>query len=565
MFKNSIYLRLIVPVISILILFLIFVSIYIPNIIQENAEKESITAAKNTVIQFKTIRKYYTENVVKKILGRDGLKGSVNHKSDADSFPFPATMIHDLSELLEKQGTSLKLYSPYPFPNRKDRKLDDYGSEAWKALLMDSEAIFTRTDKTDEGTFVRVAIADKMTSQVCVACHNGHPDTPKTGWKLNDLRGVLEIKMNISEQIANGNSMSNFLLIMIFILTVFLSVFMSFIYKKTIGERLSDISEAVWDIAEGEGDLTQRLNAKGDDEVSLIAKGINKFIAKLDDSIKEIIQSVGLLSNTSSELKIITNTATSIVLHQDEQTEQIAAAITQMSASAKEIAGHASSTSESINNTITNAADGQQIVDNSMQATNLLASDVSKAADVLKRLKTDSERITGVLDVIKGIAEQTNLLALNAAIEAARAGEQGRGFAVVADEVRTLAARTQQSTTEIQEMTERLQAATDEAVTVMEKNQSQAQQSVSLSREVKDSLEHISESINIIKEMTDQVTSATVEQDSAVDSIHENIDDIVTTSGLTASGAEKTKQQVQNLNEAVNRISNITDSFKVSD
>jgi len=565
MSKHSLFWRLYIPIVGIFSLFLVLVYIYIPSIIQTNAEQESIVAAKKTVLQFKTIRKYYTQNVVKKILGRDGLKGSVNHKNEKDSFPFPATMIHDLSTLMQEQGTSLKLYSPYPFPNRKARQLDKFGKEAWSALNKNSDTEFSQTEYTDDGTFVRVAIADKMVTAVCVTCHNSHPDTPKADWKLNDVRGVLEVVVNIDQQLANGNYISNTLIIIIFIMMLILSVVLVGIYKKSIGKRLGTISEAIGVIASGEGDLTKRLDDSGEDEVSIIARHFNAFAEKLELSIKEIVQSANALSITSEQLHQVTGTVTSNVMQQDGQTEEIAAAITQMSASAKEIAGHATETSQSTIETIGTTSDGQKIVGKSMQATSVLAVDVKKAADVLKRLQKDSDRIVGVLDVIKGIAEQTNLLALNAAIEAARAGEQGRGFAVVADEVHTLAARTQDSTTEIQEMTERLQSATEEAVSVMEKNQDQAEQSVELSKEVQQALEHITSSISAIKTMTDQVSTAASEQDTAVDTIHNNINDIVSLSSATAHGAEETNTHVNSLNDAVKRINRITDTFIVGD
>jgi len=322
--KGSLFWRLFLPIVGIFVLFLVLVSIYIPNVIQSNAEQESITAAKKTVLQFKTVRKYYTQNVVKKILGRDGLKGSVNHKNEKDSFPFPATMVHDLSELMQEQGTSLKLYSPYPFPNRKDRQLDNFGQQAWNSLSNDPDIEFSQTEETDKGTFVRVAIADTMVSAVCVTCHNSHPDTPKADWKLNDLRGVLEVKVNIDQQLANGQSISNSLILLIVIMAVLLSVVLAGIYKKSIASRLTTISDAISEIAVGEGDLTKRLDDTGTDEVSTIAKHFNKFAEKLESSIREIILSANALSNTSEELQQVTNSVTTNVMQQDGQTEEIA-------------------------------------------------------------------------------------------------------------------------------------------------------------------------------------------------------------------------------------------------
>lgn len=563
--KHSLFWRLFLPVMGIFIICLALISWYIPGAIQKNAEQEALEIAKRNVNQFKTIRKYYTQNVVSKVIGRDGIKGSVNHQNEENSIPLPATMIHDLAKLLGEQGTKLKLYSVFPFPNRQDRELDQFGAEAWQVLKSNPDEIYSRTEQMDAATIVRVGIADLMVSEACVSCHNSHPDTPKSDWRLNDVRGVLEIQMNIDEQLANGASISNTIITLILMLLILLSMVMAIIYRQSIGSRLNNIGAALREIASGEGDLTRRLDAKGHDEASLIAQGFNEFVDKLEGTIKEIKQAACTLSSTSGELSDITNSVNSAILQQDGQTEQIAAAITQFSVSAKQISGHAGSAAETTNKTNDITSEGKQIVTRSMQATDLLASDVRKAAEVLGRLQQDSDRITGVLDVIKGIAEQTNLLALNAAIEAARAGEQGRGFAVVADEVRTLAARTQESTTEIQEMTDRLRSATEEAVSVMGSNLTQADQSVSLSRDVQGSLEQISGSMSDINSMNAHVATAAREQNIVVDTIHNNINDIASLSAATAQGAEKTKTHVENLNKIVTKISSFTDQFKVRD
>ena len=152
--------------------------------ISDNARKEAIHAASETVGQFKALRKYYVQNIIKKVLADGNLKPSINHAKEKKSIPLPATMIHDLSAALSKRDTTVKLYSAYPFPNRKDRKLDPFQTEAWEFINANPDKIFSQQATINGKEIVRVAIADKMVAQGCVNCHNGHPDTPKTGWKL---------------------------------------------------------------------------------------------------------------------------------------------------------------------------------------------------------------------------------------------------------------------------------------------------------------------------------------------------------------------------------------------
>ena len=172
--------------------------------LERGVKIDAVANAQNTVKQFKILRSYYTKNVIKKVLASKALKPTYTHKDTPGEVPLPATLIHDLSELLAEAGTSLRLYSPYPFPLRANRTLDDFGKSAWDALATTPDQPFVRTEIQGDREVVRVGVADTMGSQVCVNCHNSRSDTPKDDWKLNDLRGVLEISTDVSDQIARG-------------------------------------------------------------------------------------------------------------------------------------------------------------------------------------------------------------------------------------------------------------------------------------------------------------------------------------------------------------------------
>ena len=176
--------------------------LWLPGMVQSDVVKGSVTSAEETVNQFKTLRAYYTKNVIKKVLANDGLKPSLNHQQDPNGVPLPATVIHDLSKLLAEENTQIKLYSAFPFPNRANRELDSFQREAWEALRQNPTGSFVRKVEENGERRVRVAIADKMVAQVCVDCHNSHPASQKTDWQLNDVRGVLEVDALIEGQLA---------------------------------------------------------------------------------------------------------------------------------------------------------------------------------------------------------------------------------------------------------------------------------------------------------------------------------------------------------------------------
>jgi methyl-accepting chemotaxis protein len=206
---HSLEWRLIVPILLAVIVAIGSIWIVVPRIVAANSTKEAIRASLQTAAQFKTLRAYYTEQIVNKVLKDGHLKTAADHKADDKAIPVPATLILDLSELLARNDTSIGLYSKFPFPNRKDRKLDDFQEQAWKVLTADKDATFSRNEVRDGKNIVRVAVADTMVAQACVNCHNSNPQSPKTDWKLGDVRGVLEVTSVIDGQLADGARFGN--------------------------------------------------------------------------------------------------------------------------------------------------------------------------------------------------------------------------------------------------------------------------------------------------------------------------------------------------------------------
>jgi len=210
---HSLEWRLILPIPLAVVAVIALIWIVVPRVVAGDSTQEAIRANLQTANQFKTLRAYYTENVVNKVLKDGHLKTSADHKSDDKAIPVPATLVHDLSALLAHNDTSIALYSKYPFPNRKDRKLDSFQEAAWDLLVADPTATLSRNEVRDGRQVVRVAVADTMVSPACVSCHNSHPQSPKTDWKLGDVRGVLEVTSVIDGQLADGARFGNSMII----------------------------------------------------------------------------------------------------------------------------------------------------------------------------------------------------------------------------------------------------------------------------------------------------------------------------------------------------------------
>lgn len=289
-----------------------------------------------------------------------------------------------------------------------------------------------------------------------------------------------------------------------------------------------------------EGDLTVRCTHDTKDELGQVADAFNVICDKFNTVIQELTGTTIQLASAAEETSVITGETSSRIQQQQSETGMVATAMTEMVATVQDVARNAAEAEQSAHQADSLTHEGRSVAAQALSATRDLACEVEQTAAVIKNLETDSNTIGGVLDVIRGIAEQTNLLALNAAIEAARAGEQGRGFAVVADEVRTLAGRTQQSTQEIQTMIERLQLGAKEAVDAMQKGQVKAEHSLKQVEQADLALTEINKAVTRIKDMNTQIATAAEQQGAVADEINRNIVSINDLSTQSAHGAQQT-------------------------
>lgn len=327
----------------------------------------------------------------------------------------------------------------------------------------------------------------------------------------------------------------------------------------TIGGEPEDAVEILERIADGDLTVSTRSKYEG----SMMAQ-VNRMAQQLQRLVREVSESSERLLSSSNELSETARNNSELVINQQDETTQGAAAINQMSQTVSEVARHTNEAAQLADETDRETQAGSREVESTIRSIESLAHEVENAAVVITQLSDNTEEITKVLEVIEGIADQTNLLALNAAIEAARAGEHGRGFSVVADEVRALANRTQESTRSIQSLIETMKGSAGEAVTVMDRGQQQAADSVEQARRAGKSLQTVNESVQRMTDMNAQIATAAEEQSSVADEINENFHKITQATEQSAAGSEQVSEASRELHELAKRLSERVHRFKVA-
>ena len=374
---------------------------------------------------------------------------------------------------------------------------------------------------------------------------------------------VMAAAATLNQELASANAQSTLLQLLIALVVAVAALAFVAITARALAKPIKEVTTTLQEIAKGGGDLTQRLPVSGEDEIGQLAAAFNEFLSRLQQMMQAVAQCSSEVSKAAGVTAKLSDDTSSEIAAQQTDIDMVATAVTEMSSAIQEVAGGAHKAATAADSASNEARGGQKEVNNTISAIQALAQDVQSAAQVIKQLADDSARIGNILDVIRGIAEQTNLLALNAAIEAARAGEQGRGFAVVADEVRNLAQRTHTSTQEIQQMIGAIQTSTERAVAAMTTSRSRAEDAVGQAERAGSSLDTITGAVTTISDMNTQIAAAVEQQTKVTEELTRNITSIRDVAEMLAHGARDNAGTGNQLKELASRLQQLVGQFRL--
>ncbi|EPY1010735.1 methyl-accepting chemotaxis protein [Vibrio vulnificus] len=426
-----------------------------------------------------------------------------------------------------------------------------------RQLTNEAESLFTKYEKA----------ANSVTSLI-FARNEGIKtlDTigPQVAQRIASLRESIASSMEQAAEQANENAEQSITFLYgIAVIAIVIGLLFSFVITRSLIVKVQRTTNVLQDIAQGEGDLTIRVPTSGNDELDVLAGHYNTFAGKLQHTIRQMSEAAAQMLQAAEILALKARDTQSEVREQQSQAQVAASAMTEMSASAQEVSASAQQAADLSQSTADSATQGSKVVMEATQSMQKLNEQIASAGDTVEQLRADSEQIGTVLDVIRSIAEQTNLLALNAAIEAARAGEQGRGFAVVADEVRSLASRTQESTEEIQSIIGSLQQRAELANKAMHQSRQSAEQTAEQVHSAESALTSITGYITQINDSIGQISTAANQQAIASDEVSVNVNNMSDISEKTLVQSSETTESAQAMKRLGEQVNQLLKQFKV--
>lgn len=597
MFAKSLPFKLSVPVPIILSVSLLLAWAFIPPAIKGNTLNTVEESAFQIVSQIKKIRGYYTKYVVADVVASDGLLPGVNHADDPNVVPLPATFVHDISALVAEESTNFSLYSPYPFPGRADRPTDAFMQDAWAYLNENPDGSYQLLEEQGGQTFLRVAIADKMASDVCVGCHNAHPETPKADWKVGDVRGVIEVRRDITANLASSDMLTwailiGLLLAGLVLLGVTLGTARSIVRPvDQLCENMELVSAGNYDIdvtTAGRHDeigklgksleqMKVRLHAAQTAEQERVARQDeqNHVVATLSESLRRMAEgdlanvisenfpqdheqlrqdynmAVSRLSETLGATASVSESIRTEAAAISHSSKELSTRTEQQAATLEETAAALGQMTDAVSRSANDATTVEQAMMEAKQEAENSGVVVNNAISAMNRIQDSSSQISHIITVIEDIAFQTNLLALNASVEAARAGEAGKGFVVVASEVRALAQRASDSASEIKNL-------------IVESGE-QVSQGVDLVDQAGKVLQSIEQKVSQVAEQVSSITQEASSQANRLNEINSGVVQLDLVTQSNAAMADTTAAANRKLNAEAEKLSQLIQHFHLTE